>query len=41
MKVYIKDNKIATKNLTPGKNVYGEELIQEDEEYRLWKWKYF
>lgn len=36
MKVYIKDNQIATKNLTPGMNVYGEELIQEDEEYRLW-----
>lgn len=36
MKVYIKDNQIATKNLTPGMNVYGEELIQENEEYRLW-----
>ena len=36
MKVYMKDNQIATKNLTPGMNVYGEELIQEDCEYRLW-----
>ena len=36
MKVYIKDNQIATKNLTPGMNVYGEELIQEKDEYRLW-----
>ncbi|WP_220607484.1 fibrillarin-like rRNA/tRNA 2'-O-methyltransferase [Methanobrevibacter oralis] len=36
MKVYYKDGKIATKNLTPGISVYGEELIEENEEYRLW-----
>ena len=36
MKVYFKDGNVATKNLTPGISVYGEELIQEDEEYRLW-----
>ena len=36
MKVYFKDGNVATKNLTPGTSVYGEELIQEDEEYRLW-----
>lgn len=36
MKVYSKDGKIATKNLTPGISVYGEELIEENEEYRLW-----
>lgn len=36
MKVYSKDRKIATKNLTPGISVYGEELIEENEEYRLW-----
>ena len=36
MKVYSKDGNIATKNLTPGIFVYGEELIQEDEEYRIW-----
>lgn len=29
MKVYLKDGQIATKNLTPGISVYGEELIQE------------
>ena len=34
MKVYFKDGNVATKN--PGISVYGEELIQEDEEYRLW-----
>jgi len=29
--------RIATKNLTPGRNVYGERLIQIDgEEYRIW-----
>lgn len=29
--------RIATKNLTPGRNVYGERLIQVDgEEYRIW-----
>ena len=36
MKVYLKDGQIATKNLTPGISVYGEELIQENEEYRIW-----
>ena len=36
MKVYLKDGQIATKNLTPGISVYGEELINEDEEYRIW-----
>ena len=36
MKVYLKDGNIATKNLTPGISVYGEELINEDEEYRIW-----
>ncbi len=29
--------KLATKNLTPGKRVYGEQLVQwEGEEYRIW-----
>ena len=36
MKVYLKDGNIATCNLTPGTSVYGEELIQEDVEYRIW-----
>ena len=36
MNVYLKDGNIATKNLTPGTSVYGEELIQEDDEYRIW-----
>ena len=36
MKVYFKDGNVATKNLTPGISVYGEELIVEDEEYRIW-----
>ena len=36
MNVYFKDGNIATKNLNPGVSVYGEELIQEDEEYRIW-----
>ena len=36
MKVYLKDGNIATKNLNPGTSVYGEELIQEDAEYRIW-----
>ena len=36
MKVYFKDENIATCNLTPGISVYGEELIQEDVEYRIW-----
>ena len=36
MKVYYKDGNVATKNLTPGISVYGEELITEDDEYRIW-----
>ena len=36
MKGYFKDENIATRNLTPGTSVYGEELIQEDVEYRIW-----
>ncbi|MDR2623752.1 MAG: fibrillarin-like rRNA/tRNA 2'-O-methyltransferase [Methanobrevibacter sp.] len=45
MEIYIKEGQIATKNLSPGLKVYGEELITEnmvinDEEveveYRLW-----
>ena len=36
MKVFFKDDNVATKNLTPRITVNGEELIQEDEEYRIW-----
>ena len=36
MKIYYKDGNVATKNLTPGISVYGEELIKEDDEYRVW-----
>lgn len=36
MKVYFKDENVATQNLNPGISVYGEELIQEDVEYRIW-----
>ena len=36
MKVYFKDGNVATRNLIPGTSVYGEELIQENEEYRIW-----
>lgn len=36
MDVFLKGGEIATRNLTPGINVYGEELISEDVEYRLW-----
>ena len=36
MKIYFKDGNIATKNLNPGISVYGEELISEDDEYRIW-----
>ena len=36
MDVFFKGDEIATRNLTPGINVYGEELITEDVEYRLW-----
>ncbi len=35
--VYSINGSIATKNLLPGKRVYGEPLVQaEDQEYRLW-----
>ena len=36
MDVFLKDNQVATRNLTPGISVYGEELIEEDAEYRIW-----
>lgn len=36
MDVFLKDDEVATRNLTPGISVYGEELITEDVEYRLW-----
>ena len=36
MDVFLRDNQVATRNLTPGISVYGEELITEDVEYRLW-----
>ena len=36
MNVYFKDGNIATKNLNPGTSVYGEELIKDDAEYRIW-----
>ena len=36
MDVFLKGNEVATRNLTPGISVYGEELITEDVEYRLW-----
>lgn len=36
MDVFLKGNEVATRNLTPGISVYGEELIAEDVEYRLW-----
>ena len=36
MDVFLKGNDVATRNLTPGISVYGEELIAEDVEYRLW-----
>ena len=36
MNVYFKDGNIATKNLNTRVSVYGEELIQDDGEYRLW-----
>ena len=36
MDVFFKDGQVATRNLTPGISVYGEELIKQDEEYRLW-----
>jgi len=38
-KVVLEDGseRLATRNLTPGRNVYGERLIKiEDEEYRIW-----
>jgi len=37
MNIYIKDDEIATKNITPQKRVYGEQLFEENnEEYRIW-----
>ena len=33
MNVYFKDGNVATKNLTPGISVYGEELIKELQDY--------
>ena len=36
VKVYFKDGNILTENLTSGISVYGEELIGEDKEYRVW-----
>ena len=36
MNIYYKNDELATENLTPGISVYGEELIQEDKEYRIW-----
>ena len=36
MDVFFKYDGLATRNLTPGISVYGEELITEDVEYRLW-----
>jgi len=36
MDVFLKDDQIATRNLTPEISVYGEELIREDVEYRIW-----
>ena len=36
MDVFLKGDEVATRNLTPGISVYGEELITEDFEYRLW-----
>jgi len=37
MNIYIKDDEIATKNITPQKRVYGEQLFEENgEEFRIW-----
>ena len=36
MDVFLKDDQVATRNLTPGISVYGEELIEEEAEYRIW-----
>jgi fibrillarin-like pre-rRNA processing protein len=37
MNIYIKDDEIATKNITPQKRVYGEQLFEENgEEFRHW-----
>ena len=36
MNVYFKDGNVATINLNPGVSVYGEELIKDDVEYRIW-----
>jgi fibrillarin-like pre-rRNA processing protein len=35
--VYLVDNRLATKNLSPGFRVYGEKLVKDGEdEYRMW-----
>ena len=35
--IFLLDNKLATINLTPGRRVYGEELVKvKDVEYRVW-----
>ena len=36
MDVFLKDGQVATRNLTLGISVYGEKLIEQDCEYRLW-----
>lgn len=42
MEIFLKDEEIATKNITPGFRVYGEQLISQkdkdnnEKEYRLW-----
>ena len=36
MDVFLKGDEVATRNLTPGISVYGEELITEDVEYWFW-----
>jgi fibrillarin-like pre-rRNA processing protein len=36
--VYVIENHLATKNLTPGHKVYGEKLVEvEGKEYRIWE----
>lgn len=36
MNVYFTNGNVATKNLTPGISVYGEELVNKNDEYRIW-----
>ena len=37
MRIYIRDDQIATENIVPGKRVYGEQLFEEEDvEYRIW-----